>query len=198
MTMLATQSNPPVEAALQPSAPLPTQAAIIRKRHGIVLWLLDDSPYIAMLALALCGVLLRLPVGYWVILTPVYGVICIIAGWRHFTTSKEHLQLVYSQALNWAALCLAVYLLYADGVQGVLNANSTSLAMMTLLALGTFVAGVQARLWRTCAVGALLFVAVPAVGWLDQSAMLLLGATAAVIAIGAFVWWLDQRENAMP
>ena len=197
MTTLATQADPPADTAQPPSVPI-TAAAPRQRQHGVVRWLLDDSPYIAMLALALCGVLLRLPVGYWVILTPVYGVICIIAGWRHFTTSQEHLQLVYSQALNWAALCVAVYLLYADGVQGVLNANSSSLAMMTLLALGTFVAGVQARLWRTCAVGALLFVAVPAVGWLDQSAMLLLAATAAVIAIGAFVWWLDQREHAMP
>jgi hypothetical protein len=46
--------------------------------------------------------------------------------------------------LSWCAVLLAIYLLYDRGVQGVLNANANSLAMMILLALGTFVAGVQA------------------------------------------------------
>jgi len=57
-------------------------------------------------------------------------------------------------------------------VEGVLNANSTSLAMMILLALGTFVAGVQASSWRICAVGGVLFLVVPGLGWLDQSPLL--------------------------
>ncbi len=39
-------------------------------------------------------------------------------------------------------------LLSNDGVRGVMNANATSVSMMTLLALGTFVAGVQARVYR--------------------------------------------------
>ena len=38
-----------------------------------------------------------------------------------------------------------------------MNPNATSLGMMTLLALGTFVAGVQARVWQICAVGGVLF-----------------------------------------
>ncbi len=42
--------------------------------------LLDDLPYAAMLALALVGVVLRLPVVYWIILTPVFGVISIAGG----------------------------------------------------------------------------------------------------------------------
>ena len=52
-------------------------------------------------------------------------------------------------------------MLYKDGPQGVFSSNASSLTMLTLLALGTFTAGVQARVWRTCAVGAILFLAVP-------------------------------------
>jgi hypothetical protein len=67
--------------------------------------------------------------------------------------------------------------------------------MITLLALGTFMAGLLARVWRICAVGAILFVAVPAIGWLDQSVVLLMVATLAVIGVGGVTWWIDQRRH---
>jgi hypothetical protein len=158
-------------------------------------WLLHDSPFIVMLLLALAGLVFRLPVAYWVILTPIFGVISIVAGWPHFETRQARVALVYSLALNWCALMLAIYLLYNSGVQGVLNANANSLAMMILLALGTFVAGVQARVWRICAVGTALFLAVPGLGWLDQSPLLLTAATLMIIALGGLTWWLTQGKN---
>ena len=158
-------------------------------------WLLEDSPYIVMLLLAVVGVALREPVNYWLIITPVYAVICIIAGWRHFDTAESHRELVYVQLLNWLALVVAIFVLYNNAVQGVLNTNASSLAMMTLLALGTFTAGLQARVWRICGLGAVLFVAVPTIGWLDQSIMALFAATLVVIAIGALTWWLGHRRD---
>lgn len=160
-----------------------------------VRWLLDDSPFIAMLLLALAGLVFRLPVTYWVILTPIFGVISIVAGWPHFQTRQERVTLVYSLALNWCALMLAIYLLYNSGVQGVLNANASSLAMMVLLALGTFVAGVQAKVWRVCAVGVALFLAVPGLGWLDQSPLLLTAATLVIIALGCLTWWVSHEAT---
>jgi len=158
-------------------------------------WFLNDILFIAMLLLALAGVVFRLPVSYWIILTPVFGAISIAEGWSHFITRSERLGLAYRVAAIWGALLLAIYLLYNSGVQGVMNANATSLAMMTLLALGTFVAGVQARVWQICAVGGLLFLAVPGVGWLDQSPLLLAVATLFIIALGGLVWWVRQRRQ---
>jgi len=158
-------------------------------------WFLNDILFIAMLLLALVGVIFRLPVTYWIILTPVFGVISIAEGWSHFITRSERLGLAYRVASIWCALLLAIFLLYNSGVQGVMNANATSLAMMTLLALGTFVAGVQARVWQICAVGGLLFLAVPGVGWLDQSPLLLAAATLLIIAFGGLVWWVRQRRQ---
>lgn len=158
-------------------------------------WLLEDSPYIVMLLLAVVGVGLRLRVGYWLAITPIYGVICIIAGWRHFDTAVGHRELIYTQVLNWAALLVAVYVLYNTGVQGVLNITASSLAMMTLLALGTFTAGLQARVWRICVLGGLLFLAVPTIGWLDQSIPILFAATMVVLAVGALSWWFSHRRS---
>jgi hypothetical protein len=156
---------------------------------------LDDLPYIAMLALALAGVVLRLPVIYWVILTPVFGVISIAAGWSHFANRPERLGLMWRLALDWCAVLLSIYLLYNSGVQGVLNANAASLAMMTLLALGTFVAGVQARVWEICAVGGVLFTAVPGLGWLDQSPLLLTFAACVIMALVGASWWITRRQR---
>ena len=163
------------------------------RRSVFLRWLAHDSPYITMLLLALVGVIFRLPVSYWVILTPVFGAISVAAGWHRSVTLNARLELVYKLALSWCALLLAIYLLYNNSVQGVLNPNANSFAMMILLALGTFVAGVQASSWRICAVGGVLFLVVPAVGWLDESPLLLTGATLVIIALGGLAWWLNQQ-----
>ncbi len=165
-----------------------------RRRSPVRRWLLYATPYFVMLVLALAGVVLRLPVIYWVILTPVFGIISIAAGWRHFGTGAQRLGLVYRVALDWCAVLLAIYLLYNGGVQGVMNVNANSLAMVSLLALGTFVAGVQARVWQICAVGCVLFLAVPGLGWLDQSPLSLAAALCVIIALGSLAWWVSQRK----
>ena len=166
-----------------------------RRRSALRSWLLHDSPYITMLLLALAGVILRLPSSYWLLLTPLFGVICVVAGWRKFESGEARRQMVYALAMDWLALIVAIYVLTNTGVEAVLNANASSLALMTLLGLGTFVAGVQARVWRIGAVGAILLLAVPGMGWVDQSALFLVAATVALIAIGGLVWWLDQRRH---
>jgi hypothetical protein len=188
MAVETVEISPPVER--EPDA---DPVVVILRRSVFIRWLVHDSPYITMLLLALVGVIFRLPISYWVILTPVFGVISVAAGWRHFVTRGARLELIYKSALSWFALLLAIYLLYDNGVRGVLNANANSLAMMILLALGTFVAGVQAGVWRICAVGGVLFLAVPSLGWLDQSPLLLTAATLVIIALGGLAWWMTQR-----
>lgn len=158
-------------------------------------WFLHDLPFLAMLLLGLLGVVVRMPLIYWVILVPVFAVISIAEGWRHFVNKSQHPMLVYGIALNWCALLLSIYLLFDSGVQGVMNANATSLAMMILLALGTFVAGVQARVWQICAVGGVLFLSVPGLGWLDQSPLLLAAVAVLIIALSSLAWWATQRRQ---
>jgi hypothetical protein len=180
-----------MDSANQTQAPARTKGP----RSTVMAWFLHDIFFIAMLVLALAGVVFRLPVSYWVILMPVFGAITIGEGWRHFGDRAEKLGLLYRVTLNWCAMLLAIYLLSNDGVRGVLNVNALSLAMMTLLALGTFVAGVQARVWQICAVGCVLFAAVPALGWLDQSPLLFTVATAVIVALGGLAWWVSDRRK---
>jgi hypothetical protein len=170
------------------------EAPATNGRGVLARWLLADSPYILMLVLPLLGVIFRLPVEYWALLIPIFGAICIVAGWRRVDSRDARSRLVVMQVLNWAAFVLATYLVFSNSVQGLLSPVASSLMMLTLLALGTFVAGLQAMVWRLCVVGAILFLAVPAIGWLKQSATLLLLATLGVIALGGLTWWVSERR----
>ena len=140
--------------------------------------LLDNLPFVAIIVLGLIGSgwasLSRTPTArYWVIVTPVIGVICIAAGWRH-TLKGERLGMVAIQALQWGAVLIAMYLLTVSTVEQSLSANATGLMLLTVLALGVFVSGLDLRSWKLCLTGAFLAVAVPAIAWIQQAALLLL------------------------
>jgi hypothetical protein len=178
--------------SLPPPAPAPSGISWPRV-------LLRDAPYLLMLAMAIVGIAYagfgdRNFVVYWEILAPVYGAICIIAGWRHLPTRQQRIDLVWTQALHWAAVLLAMFLMFLPEVRGVVNTNANGLSVIILLALGTFVAGVHARSWRICLVGALLGVAVPAIAWIEQSILLILLGVALLAGVVLVFWWATRRE----
>jgi hypothetical protein len=168
---------------------------------GIRGWLLRDLPYAAMLVLAVGGLVLTsfrssTTYYYWMALAPIYALISIISGWRGLDTGSERMRLIMTQALHWLAFLGAMWLMFLPEVRGVLNDNATSLTLLILLALGTFVAGVHARVWRICAVGAFLAVSVPAVAWIQESAMLILVGLVLLAVVGFAFWWMWRRESA--
>ena len=168
------------------------------KLGGIGRWLLRDLPYAAMLVLAVGGIVLTSFRGpttyfYWMALAPIYALIVIASGWRQLETGAERMRLVVTQALHWAAFLGAMWLMFLPEVGGVVNLNATSLTLLILLALGTFVAGVHAAVWRISAVGVFLALSVPAVAWVQESAMLLLVGALLLILVGAAFWWMWRR-----
>lgn len=163
-------------------------------------WLLRDLPYAAMLVLAVGGIVLTSFRGpttyfYWMALAPIYALIVIASGWRQLETGAERMRLVVTQVLHWAAFLGAMWLMFLPEVRGVVNDNATSLTLLILLALGTFVAGVHAAVWRISAVGVFLALSVPAVAWVQESAMLLLVGALLLIVVGAAFWWMWRRET---
>jgi hypothetical protein len=167
---------------------------------GIGQWLLRDLPYAAMLILGVGGLVLTSFRGqatyyYWMMLAPIYALIVVISGWRQLETGAERMRLVVTQALHWAAFVGAMWLMFLPEVRGVVNDNATSLTVLILLALGTFVAGVHAAVWRICAVGVFLALSVPAVAWVQESAMLLLVAALLIVLVGAAFWFMRWRES---
>ena len=170
------------------------------KLGGIGRWLLRDLPYAAMLVLAVGGIVLTSFRGpttyfYWMALAPIYALIVIASGWRQLDTGAARMRLVVTQVLHWAAFLGTMWLMFLPEVGGVVNLNATSLTLLILLALGTFVAGVHAAVWRISAVGVFLALSVPAVAWVQESAMLLLVGTLLLIVVGAAFWWMWRRES---
>lgn len=167
-----------------PAARAPAPAPAPGRSWGRIL--LAEAPYIAMLIAGFFGVAW---VGgseqpnllYWKILTPIFGLLCIVAGWTNSGSSGGRTRLIWTQGLHWAAFLMAMMLLFAPSVRGVVNDNATEIGLLLLLGLGTFVAGVHAGSWRIMAVGAVLGASVPAVAVMQQSVMLIAGGGLVVV-----------------
>ena len=134
-------------------------------------------------------------VGYWEFLALVICVVCIGSGWPHAHDKKARLRLVWTQALHWGAVLLAMHLMFVADVSRMMSADGSALAALTVLALGTFTAGVHIAAWRICLVGIVLGVGVPAIAWLEQSALLLLLVFVVLVAVIAPFFWRDKREG---
>ena len=165
---------------------------------GVGGWLLRDLPYAAMLLLGGGGLVLTSFRGttwyYWMAMAPIYAVIVILSGWGRLETGAERMRLVLTQLLHWAAFLGAMWLMFMPEVRGVVNDNALSLTLLILLALGTFVAGVHAEVWKICTVGVLLAIAVPVVAWVQESAVLLL-VSALLVAGGAVAFVMLSRRG---
>jgi len=132
---------------------------------------------------------------YWEILAVLTGVLCVFAGWPHAKNKDARVRLIWTQALHWAAFLVAMNLLLVSDVQRMLNADATGLAVLLLLALGTFVAGVHSLSWQICALGVVMALSVPAIAWIEESALIVLLAAIALLGLGSLFWWFGRRRT---
>jgi hypothetical protein len=154
-----------------------------------------EWPYVTMLVLALCGIAITnlspLPTAtHWQILTVLFGLICIATEWRRLTERRQRWRLVWTQILHWGTLLFAMRMLLLSNIEKSLSANAIGLEILGLLALGTILAAIHAAAWEIGVVGIVLGLAVPAVAWLEQAALLLLIAGIVLLAFAmVFVWY---------
>jgi hypothetical protein len=113
------------------------------------------------------------------ILTPFIGLICVVTRWHDTDTREQRLLLIRTQVVHWAAVFLAMRLMFVSDVSRMMNAPASALSAMTLLALGTFTAGLHIQAWNICLIGILLAIGIPAIAWLEQSALFLVLASSA-------------------
>jgi hypothetical protein len=182
--MTSTGSGPP--AAQSHSSP------------GASFWV-RELPYSAILILTILGVAYtsysKQPImGYWELLAPLIALVCVGAGWRRASDKGARLRLIWTQALHWFAFLLVMTMLLLTDVQRVLSAGATGLAILTLLALGTFTAGVHVLSWQVCLLGLVMALGVPVIAWVEQSALIFVLIALVVIAIGAVLLW-HWHEN---
>jgi len=127
---------------------------------------LRELPYLALLALTLLGVayfgVSRQPLArYWEFLAVATGLVCVTLGWLHPPEPKMRFRMVWTQLLHWLAFLATMNIVLLPDVQTGLSAPGTGLALLLLLALGTFAAGVHVS-WQICVLGLIMAVCVRA------------------------------------
>ncbi len=168
--------------------------------HRASFWL-RELPFTLVLILTIAGVAYtsfsKKPiVGYWEILAPIIALVCVGAGWQEAGDKTGRLRLVVTQALHWFAFILVMNMLLLTSVQRIFTAQATALAIFTLLALGTFTAGVQVLSWQVCLLGLIMALGIPAIAWIENSALLAVLIAGAVIGLGAVLWWHWRQRHA--
>jgi hypothetical protein len=170
-----------------------------QRPSGLSEWL-DELPYLAMLVLAVGGVAYTSlapgrSTGFWQVLVVIFALFCIAAGWRRASGSNVRSRLVLTQALHWGALLVCMQVLYLPNVQRMLTSDAAGLALIALMALGTFLAGVHALSWRICVTAVAMALAVPLIAFIEQAAVLLL-VLGALFVIGfiAVLWYRHRNE----
>jgi hypothetical protein len=135
---------------------------------------------------------------YWEILAPIIGVVCVVYAWPSAADRTARIRLIGTQALHWAAFLVVMNLLLLPSVQIVFSSSATGIAVFTLLALGTFTAGVHVGSWQVGLLGLIMALGIPAIAWIQNSALLIVLIVAAAVAIGVVFWWHRRQRRAAP
>ena len=169
--------------------------------HHVSFWI-RELPFTLVLIFTIAGVAYtsfsKQPIaGYWEILAPIIALVCIASGWHEAADKTGRLRLVVTQALHWIAFLIVMNILLLSSVQRIFTAQTTALTIFTLLALGTFTAGVQVLSWQVCLLGVIMALGIPAIAWIENSALLVVLIVAGVVAVIAVLWWhWHQRRTA--
>ena len=174
-------------------APPPPLSAAPSATRRLSFWI-RELPFALVLILTTLGVAYtsfsKQPiVGFWELLAPLIALVCIGSGWPSANDKTARLLLIGSQVLHWLAFIVVMNVLLLSSVQRNFTANSTAIAVFTLLALGTFTAGLQVFSWQVCSLGLVMALTVPAIAWIENSALIVAVIFVLMLAVGAAVWW---------
>ena len=175
-------------------------AAPYRHLLHVSFWI-RELPFSLVLILTTVGVAYtsfsKKPItGYWEILAPLIALVCVGAGWQSANDNSKRLRLIATQALHWLAFLLVMNMMLLASVQRDFSASATGLAIFTLLALGTFTAGVHVLSWQVCLLGLIMALGIPAIAWIENSALLVVLVVGVIVGIGAVLWWRFHESRA--
>ena len=167
------------------------------RRSGVVHFLWRQLPYILALVLAIAGVAYTNAshqplVRYWEFLALAIGVVCVIHKWPDIDGKDAQWRLIWTQALHWVAVLITMNIMLISGVQKLLPTPATSLVLLILLALGTFLAGVSLLSLQIAFLGLAMGLAVPAISWLQESVIFFMLGAALLVGLG-ITFWLNQN-----
>jgi Flp pilus assembly protein TadB len=165
----------------------------VTKTRRTSLWV-RELPFTIVLILTISGVgytsfSKRPIIGYWEILAPIIGVVCVVYGWHGANDKESRVRLIVTQLLHWLAFLVVMNLMLLPNVQRLFSADAAGMAIFTLLTLGTFTAGVHVSSWQICLLGLIMALGIPAIAWIEDSALLIALIAAGVLGMVAVFWW---------
>jgi hypothetical protein len=162
--------------------------------------LIRGWPYLFLLLMSVIGVCLanfwhQHATLYWVSMGPLFTLVCVALAWRKSSEHHSRIRMVLLQAAQWVAVMVAMYLVSVSDLRDLLNDDARGLMMLTLLALGVFLSGLNLLIWQLCLLGIFLAVSVPLIAWVEAASVLIF-LLAAVLIAGALVrMWLQTRAR---
>jgi hypothetical protein len=178
-----------------PTPPLsvPQTGKLYTVHHHLNFWI-RELPFTIVLILTVIGVAYtsfsKQPItGYWELLAPLIALVCVGTGWQSAGDSSARMRLVVTQVLHWLAFLVVINLMLLPSVQRDFTASSTGLAIFTLLTLGTFTAGVHVLAWQVCLLGLIMALGIPAIAFIENSALIIMLIVAAAVGVLIVFWW---------
>jgi hypothetical protein len=181
------------------AAPHIPQGGKYRHLLHVGFWV-KELPFSLVLILTVVGVAYtsfsKQPItGYWELLAPLIALVCVGSGWQHTSDTAARTRLILTQVLHWLAFLVVMNLMLLPSVQRDFSVGATGLAIFTLLALGTFTAGVHVLSWQVCLLGVIMALGIPAIAWIENSALIMVLIVGAILGIVVVVgWYLHERR----
>ena len=107
----------------------------------------------------------------WMWMTPVFGIVSTIAAWGRAQRRGEPVgAIVPTQVVHWLGVLGAVLLIYVLQAYGRMASEAAGSAVLVVLALATFLAGVYSD-WRLSVLGIVLGVTVVGFAYVERVAL---------------------------
>lgn len=171
-----------------------TASPLLIKRHPRA-WIMVTAAAVLMVLLALLGVGLTTtnrPMArtYWMVLVPVYGVLCVVTALirgRHDPAANRYM--VARQFFHWLGVAIALALTFLIQGAGEESSQAAGLNALLLLAAGCYLAGVHLEL-QFVVVGLFLTLIMVIVARFEQYMWLIFLIGGVLIAALGAMWWL--------
>ena len=127
-------------------------------------------------------------------MAPITRGVCIFTERDKNEDRQSRVRLIWTQAVHWVAVLVAMNVMLLAGVQQFLPTPATSLVLLMLLAFGSFLAGLNLASLELCFLGLVLALAVPTAAWVKQSMRFVILGAALVVVI-AMTFWASRKES---
>jgi hypothetical protein len=171
--------------------------SIAKNSPSVAKLLFAQTPFLLMLACAFFGVAYtsvsrHAMSGYWMVLVPAFGLVCVTIAWRENAEGAQRRAAVL-QALHWGAVMLAMNLALMADMERAMSAEASALMLLVILALGAATAGLHLRAWPVVIVGGVLAMGVPIFAWLEERTLLFALAAVGAAAVAAMALAVRKR-----